>query len=224
VTSLVTEQFAEPDTARQARVLERARRRAADQLAGRTVWCLAAARTGAAAASALQDCLGAVRADGVAARRARLPVAESLTRLVERLDEMLRGDRRSSPWLGPEAREVYLRGMEEAEQLPPFKPGALSTGAGRASTRTSRTGAPVGSRRSSRPPTWCPPRCCGPAGGLRALTSSAGRACWPTSSPATAMRRLGVPSTRGRRSPRVERLPVPSRSRRPSPPAAARPR
>jgi hypothetical protein len=117
VTSLVTERLAEPDTARRARALECARRRAADELAGRTVWCLAAARTGAAAASALQDCLRGVRADGVAARRARVPVPEPLGRLVERLDEMLRGELRSSSWLGPEAREVYLQGAEEAERL-----------------------------------------------------------------------------------------------------------
>ncbi len=117
MTSVVTERLGEPDTARRARALECARQRAADELAGRTVWCLAAARTGAAAASALQDSLRGVHDDGVAARRAPMPVAEPLGRLVERLDEMLRGDRRSPSWLGPEAREVYLQVAEEAERL-----------------------------------------------------------------------------------------------------------
>jgi hypothetical protein len=43
VTSLVIEQFATPDTHRKARELELTRRRAADELAGRTVWCITAA-------------------------------------------------------------------------------------------------------------------------------------------------------------------------------------
>lgn len=116
MTSLVIEQFAAPDTARKARALERAHRRAAEELAGRTVWCVAAARTGAAAAAALQTRLGGVRAEGVAARGAPLRVGEPLTHLIERLDAMLRGGR-ASPELGPESREVYVRGMEDSEEL-----------------------------------------------------------------------------------------------------------
>ena len=119
MTSLVIEQFVAPDTARQARALECARRRASEELAGRTVWCVAAARTGAAAAATLQTRLGAVgavSADAVAARGARLRAGESLSRLVERLDQMLRGDRGWSE-LDPEAREVYLRGIEDGEGL-----------------------------------------------------------------------------------------------------------
>jgi len=80
MTSLVTERLAAPDTARRARALEFARRRAADELAGRTVWCVAAARTGAAAASALQDCLSG--ALGPAAREVYLQGAEQAERLI----------------------------------------------------------------------------------------------------------------------------------------------
>ena len=43
MTSLVIEQFHAPDTRRRALRLESVRRRAADQLAGRSVWCIGAA-------------------------------------------------------------------------------------------------------------------------------------------------------------------------------------
>ena len=57
MTSLVIEQFGPPASTREARVLEFSRRRAANELAGRTVWCISAVRAGRSRARALRSCL-----------------------------------------------------------------------------------------------------------------------------------------------------------------------
>ena len=59
MTSLVIEQFVAPDSDRAVRRLELTRRRAANDLAGRTVWCVAVAGR-KAAADALRNRLDAL--------------------------------------------------------------------------------------------------------------------------------------------------------------------
>jgi hypothetical protein len=58
VTSFVIEQFHTPDTQRSARRVDSAHRRAVEQLAGRSVWCIAATPEETPAADALQHLLG----------------------------------------------------------------------------------------------------------------------------------------------------------------------
>ena len=117
MTSLVIERFAAADSARRARALDVAHRRAVDALEGRTVWCVAAAPAGTHVAGAVESSLRAVRDDGVSSRRTPVRVGESLARLIERLDAMLRSSDRSAAALGPEAHEVYARGIEDGDEL-----------------------------------------------------------------------------------------------------------
>jgi hypothetical protein len=119
VTNLVIEQFHTPDTHRSERSLESARRRAAEQLAGRSVWCMAAAPMEEPAADALEHCLCAVRDEGVAPRRTVLKVGEPLQGLIERLDAMLRGVTMHAPALGPLEEDAYVKGTQDGDALIP---------------------------------------------------------------------------------------------------------
>jgi hypothetical protein len=119
VTSLVIEQFHTPDTHRTERRLESARRRAAEQLAGRSVWFMAAAPTEDKAADALESCLCAVRDQGVASHRTVLRVGEPLRGLMERLDAMLRGVTVLEPVLGPVEEDAYVKGTHDGDALVP---------------------------------------------------------------------------------------------------------
>ena len=86
MTSFVIEQFHTPDTHRSARRVDSARRRAVEQLAGRSVWCIAAAPTETPAADALEHCLCGIRDQGVAPYRTLLQLREPLIGLMERID------------------------------------------------------------------------------------------------------------------------------------------
>ena len=110
MTSLAIEQFHTPDTHRRARRLESARRRAAERLAGRSVWCIAAAPTEEAAADALEHCLRAAHDDGVAPHRTLLELGEPLQGLMERLDAMLRGVTMLGSALGPVRKTPTAKG------------------------------------------------------------------------------------------------------------------
>jgi hypothetical protein len=89
VTSLVIEQFAAPDSVRAIRRLELTRRRAADELAGRTVWCVSSVRAGRRAADALRRRLRALSDDGLASRGIWMREGVTLTRVTENGDELL---------------------------------------------------------------------------------------------------------------------------------------
>jgi hypothetical protein len=119
VTSLVIEQFYTPDTRRRARRLESVRRRAAERLAGRSVWCIAAAPTEEAAADALDQCLRAAHDDGVAPHRTLLELGEPLQGLMERLDAMLRGVTMLGSALGPVEEDAYRKGRQDGDALLP---------------------------------------------------------------------------------------------------------
>jgi hypothetical protein len=89
VTTLVIEQFAEPDSHRAVRRLELTRQRAADELAGRTVWCVAVAHSGRSAADALRASLRSLRDDGMATRGITVRGGQSLVSVIDAGDELL---------------------------------------------------------------------------------------------------------------------------------------
>lgn len=119
MTTLEIERFPAPDTSRGARTTELMRLRAAEQLEGKSVWCIAAAPTEAAAADALAGCLLAVREVGVAPRRATLEPEQPLIGLLERLDAMLRGVTMLAPALGHDDEDAYSTGRQQADALVP---------------------------------------------------------------------------------------------------------
>lgn len=119
MTSLVIEQFHAPDTRRRALRLESVRRRAADQLAGRSVWCIAAAPTETHAADALQRCLRAAYDEGISPQRTSLQLGEPLIGLMERLDAMLRGVTVLGRALGSGEHDAYLKGSQDGDALIP---------------------------------------------------------------------------------------------------------
>lgn len=67
MTTLVIEHFDTPASGRDSRRLELARQRAADDMAGRTVWCATAVPSARSAADALRACLRAMSEEGVGA-------------------------------------------------------------------------------------------------------------------------------------------------------------
>jgi hypothetical protein len=119
VTSFVIEQFHTPDTHRSARRVDSARRRAVEQLAGRSVWCIAAAPTETPAADALERCLCGFRDQGVAPHRTLLQLREPLIGLMERLDAMLRGVTQLGPALGAREEDAFRKGRQDGDALIP---------------------------------------------------------------------------------------------------------
>jgi hypothetical protein len=90
MTRLEIERFDPPSTTRAMRVRAWAGERAADELAGRTVWCASASRSGRASAQTLGDVLRQT-AGGVAADPLDVTGGEALRELADRLDAMLAG-------------------------------------------------------------------------------------------------------------------------------------
>jgi hypothetical protein len=113
VTSLVIEHFQAPSTARGARALESARSRAADGLAGRTVWCLSGT---AGRRESARDLSGSLRgaADGIASDWLDVAAAEQLGRLAGRLDGMLGG---GADALTAADRELCAEALRQGENL-----------------------------------------------------------------------------------------------------------
>lgn len=119
MTSFVIEQFHMPNTQRSARRLDSARRRAVEQLAGRSVWCIAAAPTETPAADALERCLCGIRDQGVAPQRTQLQLREPLIGLMERLDAMLRGVTLLGPAFGAGEEDALRKGRQDGDTLIP---------------------------------------------------------------------------------------------------------
>jgi hypothetical protein len=113
------EQFHTPDTRRSALTLDSVRRRAADHLAGRSVWCVAAASTEARATEALAHCLDGVRDQGVNPQRTQLRLREPLRGLMGHLDAMLRGVTLVRPTLGAGEDEAFRNGRRDGDTLVP---------------------------------------------------------------------------------------------------------
>lgn len=116
VTSLVSEQFEEPSSRRGARRLELARRRAVEELAGRTIWSARALPESRVRAESLARDLDLTRESDVEASWIQVPAHEPLLGLARRLDGMLRA---AAPPSQPDRadREVYCKGMSSAELL-----------------------------------------------------------------------------------------------------------
>ena len=121
--SVVIDRFEPSAGSRAARASDLARARAADRLAGRTVWCATALPAGRGPAHTLQGCLSA---DGcVVARELEVTADEPFRPLAERLDRALRfatavasptGLAPSRP-LGRREHAVYAEGVRDGEAL-----------------------------------------------------------------------------------------------------------
>jgi hypothetical protein len=119
VTSFVIEQFHTPDTQRSARRVDSARRRALEQLAGRSVWCIAATPAETPAADALEHCLCAIRDQGVPSQRTLLQLGEPLIGLMQRLDAMLRGVTLFGPAFAAGEEDALRKGRQDGDTLIP---------------------------------------------------------------------------------------------------------
>jgi hypothetical protein len=115
VTSLLLQHLGAPSSAREARALDSARKRAVDELAGRTVWCASALRASGDSAGLLRSSLRWAGDDGVIASRLDVLAGEPLRQLAERLDEMLHGAAYGHPGAGEQ--EIYADGMRVGETL-----------------------------------------------------------------------------------------------------------
>lgn len=103
---------------RDTRVLEHTRELAADTLAGRTVWCVAALPAGHAAAAVVGACLREPAEEGIAtSAHAMQPGDTDLHRLTRLLDAMLAGTVAMPPELGRAQRDVFAAGVEDGEAL-----------------------------------------------------------------------------------------------------------
>ena len=107
MASLSYERFGLPTGGRSARALDRASGRAAEDLGGRTVWCVSAVADGRRAASALYDCLRRTGVDAIVAASVDIPTTGPLLQLAERLEAMLTdAETASEPPLGPADDEI----------------------------------------------------------------------------------------------------------------------
>jgi hypothetical protein len=118
VSTLVTQRFGAPTSARGARAQDFARSRAVDELAGRTVWCATALPDGEATARELQASLGWAGADGVAAGWLDVGGEEPLREAAQRLDTGLAGTAAAAGWpFGAQERDCYADGVDSGESL-----------------------------------------------------------------------------------------------------------
>lgn len=109
-----TSSFARP---RDERVLEHAREQAADALAGRTVWCIAALPSGLAAAEAVEACLCRPHEQRVATGWRGVEAGAGLRRLASRIDAMLAGAVSAPAALGAAERAEYAEAIADGEGL-----------------------------------------------------------------------------------------------------------
>jgi hypothetical protein len=105
MTTLVIEEIDADWSARDARSVDSARKRAVDELAGRTVWCAAALEGGRSRADALRSRLDWASEGGVTAGALDVPAREPLTQLARLLESMLAGARAGD--LGPAEQELF---------------------------------------------------------------------------------------------------------------------
>ena len=109
-----TSSFARP---RDERVLAHAREQAADALAGRTVWCIAALPSGLAAAEAVEACLCHPQEEQVATGWRGVEAGVGLRRLAGRIDAMLAGAVSAPAELGPRERAEYAEAVAAGDSL-----------------------------------------------------------------------------------------------------------
>lgn len=97
--------------------MDATRRRAADGLAGRTVWCATALPRGRARARSLRGCLQWGGGGDVAAAWLEISARDPLRELAERLDAALRGDRDATGDLGRPEAEILSAGADDGEAM-----------------------------------------------------------------------------------------------------------
>lgn len=115
MTSFLIEQVNAPASSRDARVLDAIRRRTADGLAGRTVWCAAALPAGRGSAQRLRDHIRWTQESGVGSERLDVPAGAPLRRLAQGLEEMMTGSAARPARLDAEDRETYADGVADGE-------------------------------------------------------------------------------------------------------------
>jgi hypothetical protein len=115
VTSLTIEHLDPPSSARRMRARDAARRRAVDELAGRTVWCACALPGRRASAQRLRASLQWGGGGGVSCGLLEVAPDARLRGLAERLEAMLEGSSPSN--LGAAERELCAEGVSASEQL-----------------------------------------------------------------------------------------------------------
>jgi hypothetical protein len=111
MTSLVTERFGAPSTMREIRMADFARRRAVDELAGRTVWCASALQEGRPRARRLRASLRWAHDDGVMVRELQMTGSDELREAARAIEAMLAGAARAAA-PGPAGTEVYASESE----------------------------------------------------------------------------------------------------------------
>lgn len=116
MTSLRIDHFDAPSSARGVRAIDTARRRALDELAGRTVWFASALVGGRSRAQSLRERLGRT-VEGVSTGWMEVAADEPLRGLTQRLDAMLSGGPRGAVRLGPADRDAYAEGVRDHESL-----------------------------------------------------------------------------------------------------------
>jgi trehalose synthase len=117
MTSMIVERFSAPTSVGAARMLELTRRRAADELAARTVWCVTGLPAHRDVADRLRAHLEQARDAGVLPRSLDVAAEEPLAALARRLDEMLGGARGRHAALGPAEQETCTDGLEVLSRL-----------------------------------------------------------------------------------------------------------
>jgi hypothetical protein len=116
MATLLVEPVGRPRTARDGRALHHVRDRAADELAGRTIWSASALPGASAGSQALLECLAWVGGDGVTARALDVGADPGLRDLAERLQAMLEGAG-GDPRLGPAEDRTYAQGVRDSDAL-----------------------------------------------------------------------------------------------------------
>jgi hypothetical protein len=115
VTSLTIEHLDPPSTARRMRAVEAVRRRALDELSGRTVWCASALPGRRASAQRLRASLQWGGGGGLRCSALEVAADKRLRELAQRLEAMLAG---SSPsQLGDAERELCAEAVGASEDL-----------------------------------------------------------------------------------------------------------
>ena len=103
--------------ARDARVLAFTQEQAADALAGRTVWCIAALPSGLAAAEAVEACLCRPAEERVQTAWRGVDAGMALRALATRIDAMLAGALDAPVELSAAERDDYRAAVDDGERL-----------------------------------------------------------------------------------------------------------
>jgi hypothetical protein len=115
VTSLTSEHFGLPSGRRAERAIDRASRKASEDLGGRTVWCISALPDGRRSARALRDCLRRTGVEAVVVASMDMPATGRLSGLARRLETMLSDPADPGSHLGPAEDEVVEDAVRTAD-------------------------------------------------------------------------------------------------------------